>query len=363
MNEPTKYQKFARANYTPFGERDEMWHDQVIAECDIIDAEERERKAKEQERIKKVVSETADISAALTGNIIVKVGFEGSHPKKKALTKTETTLVMSLPSDVKAKIKGDKPLFECAEYDDLISFEADRRNEFARFGIPHVAFDGACVTSVMNIPDIEALAEKTSKELAEKVETFLSAWPKAIDEAQERLGPLFNPADYVPATELRKAFRFSHNWLAFGVPDELKQFDAAIYQKAQEKAKAVWDEIEANGVALLRQTIAELVGGLAESLTPKENGEKRKFYPSAVEKIVEFIDSFKKRNICKDAELEEQVEKLRSMVSGIDVEKLSAGAKGDEALREKVRAKMEQAKKGLDALTVSASARVIKLRD
>jgi hypothetical protein len=219
-----KYQEFARKAYTPLGERDEMWHPEIIAECDVIDAEENARKAAEQERIRKVVSETADVSAALTGNIVFKVGFEGSHAKKKALTKTEKTLVMNLPADVKATIGGDKPLFECEEYDALVKFVADRRNEFARFGIPHTAFEAAHVTAVTNIPAIEDLATKTEKELPEMVDKFLVAWPDAIERAKERLGPLFNITDYLPAEKLRMMFRFGYNWMAFGVPEELKQF-------------------------------------------------------------------------------------------------------------------------------------------
>lgn len=363
MNEPTKYQAFARKAYTPLGERDEMWHDLIIAECDVMDAEEHARIEAEKAKIKEVVEATADISAALTGNILVKVHFKGSHAKKKALTPTEKALVMAKPPEVKTKIGGDKPLFECEEYDDLISFISDRRNEFARFGIPHVAFEGACVTSVHNIPAIEDLAVRTEKELAEKVDDFIKVWPDAIEQAKDRLGPLFNPEDYTKPEELRALFKFGHTWLAFGVPDELKQFDAAIYAKAQAKAKAVWAEIEANGIALLRETIADMVGSLAESLTPKEDGSKRKFHASSVEKIQQFVDTFKQRNICKDIELEIEVERLRKMVEGVDVEKLSAGAKGDDALREKVKLQMEQAKLNLDQLTVSASARQIKLVD
>jgi hypothetical protein len=360
-NKMTKYQSFARKNYTPLGERDEFWHPEIIAECDVMDAEHKAKIEADKAKIKKIVGETADISAALTGNIIVKVTFRGSHAKKKALTPAERKIVMTNPPEVKAKCKGDKPLFECKKYDNLIGFIADRRNEFARFGIPHVAFDGACVTSVHNIPAIEDLTVKTEKELKEHVDAFIKEWPDAIEAAKEELGPLFNPADYKKPEELRSLFTFGHTWLAFGVPDELKQFDAAIYAKAQAKAKEVWDEIQANGVVLLRQTIADLVGGLADSLTPHGDGKKKKFHPSSVEKIHEFIETFSNRNICKDAALEGKIKELKNLVDGIDPEKLSASAKGDELLREKVRAQMEAAKKGFDALLVDAGARVINL--
>jgi len=356
-----KYTEFARKNYTPGAVIDEMWNEAIIAECQAMNEEI--RVAKERERIKAVVSETSDISAELSGRIVFKVSFAGSHAKKKALTKDEKASVMTLPPDVKAKIGGDKPLFESDKYDELVNFISSRRLQFAAFGIPHIDLESAHVADIMSIPAIEDLAVATEAELKKKVEEFILDWPSAIDRAKERLGSLFNQSDYASPYELEKAFRFSYTWMAFGVPEELKQFDVEIYKKAKAKAEMVWKEIEANGVALLRETIMDLVGGLAESLTNKEDGTKRKFYPSSVEKITEFIDSFSKRNICNDEELAAEVATLRDMVSGINVDKLSAGSKGDDAMRAEVRARMETVKVGLEKLTVSANARVIKLKD
>lgn len=366
----TKFQQWARDNFRAPYEINEMWHPEIQIECEVMKGEilakqeaEKEKKRKDRERIGEVVEKTADINAELAGRIVVKVQFQGSHAKKKALTRDEKKLVMTLPADVKTTIGGDKPLFECREYDELMKFISDRRDQFARFGIPHIQFEAAHVTDINNIPDIEELADKTDVELAVKVADFIAAWPAAIEKAQADLGPLFNRNDYMTPEALSKLFRFSYNWMAFGVPDELKQFNPRIYAKAKAKAEKVWAEIEANGVALLRETVADLVGGLAESLTPRDGGERKKFYPSSVEKISAFISDFKKRNIANDTELEAEVEKLQGLVSGIDVAKLSAGDKGDQALRETVRKQMEEAKGSLDQLLVSASARVMKLRD
>lgn len=364
----TKFQKFARDNYKVGDKIDDLWHPDIQAECEVMrkealaaEAAAREKKRKDRERIGEVVEKTADINAELAGRIVVKVSFIGSHAKSKKLTRDEKKLVMSLPEGVKAVIGGDKPLFECEAYDALMKFITDRREEFARFGIPHIQFEAAHVTDINNIPDIEDLADKTDAELEVKVADFIAAWPAAIEQAKVNLGPLFNKNDYAPVEALEKAFKFSFNWLAFGVPDELKQFNPRIYAKAKAKAEAVWKEIEANGVLLLRETVADLVGGLADSLTPKDGGEKKKFYPSSVGKITDFIESFKKRNICQDGELEEEIEKLRKLVEGIDVGKLSAGEKGDSELREKVRAQMEAAKADFGKLLVSAKARIIEL--
>ena len=86
----TKFQQYARDNYKPGSQRDEMWHDAVIAECDVIDAEAIAKREAERARIRAVVEKTADIGAELAGRIVVKVKFDGSHAKKKALTRDET---------------------------------------------------------------------------------------------------------------------------------------------------------------------------------------------------------------------------------------------------------------------------------
>lgn len=370
----TKFQTFARNNHKPGQPIDEMMHPEIIAECMVMDKEELDRiaaieeeykakKAADKARIKEVVESVADINAELAGRIVVKVSFAGSLAKSKRLTKAEVKLVMALPEGVKVPIGGEKPLFECEEYDALTKFISDRRDEFASYGIPHVKFQAAHVVDITRIPEIEDLAEQTEVELPLLVEKVAAVWAAVIEKAEADLGPLFNPQDYRPVEALKGLFSFDYAWMAFGVPDELKQFDVRIYNKAQAKAKAIWAEVEANGVALLRTTISDLVAGLADSLTPKDGGERKKFYPTSVEKINQFIETFSRRNICKDVELEVEVEKLRKVVSGIEVDKLSAGAKGDDALREKVRKQMEAAKATLSALVTDASARAIRFED
>lgn len=354
-----KYRAYARSNYTPGDPIDEMWHPDIQAEAQRMNDEEAARKEAERTRIREVVSGVADVGAELSGRIVVRVRFTGSLPKTKRLTKAELRLVMQLPEGVKAPVAGSKELFSSDEYDALESFISKRREEFASYGIPHIQFNASSVVDITMIPVIEALAEKTEKELAALVDALVAVYPSQVTAEASRLGPLYNPNDYVSVNELRSRFRFGYTWMAFGVPEELKQFDIRIYEKALAKSQETWREIEANGVLLLRENISELVGNLVTSLTPKEGGEKRKFFASTVENIAQFIETFGRRNICKDVMLDEEVEKLRKAVSGLDLKAMST----DVGLREKVKAQMEKARGSLDALVVSASARVIRYEE
>jgi len=358
-----KFQQWARDNYKIGAVIDDLWHPEIIAEINVMfgefQAKEDLRKAAERARIKEVVSSVADINAELAGRIVVKVSFEGSLPKTKKLTTEEKRLVMNLPDTVKVPIGGDKPLFESKEYDALTKFIQDRRDEFARMGIPHVKFQAAHVVDITRIPEIDELAVKTEGELRLLVENLVAVYPLQITPEATKLGPLYNPRDYKSVESLRGLFKFDYDWMAFGVPDELKQFDSRIYAKAKAKAEKVWAEIEANGVLLLRQTVDDLVGGLVESLTPKDGGEKRKFYATTVTKIQDFIASFKGRNICNDAELDAKVSEMEAIVKGLDLKAMSS----DQALRQSVKTRMEGVKSSLSSLVVSASSRMMQLED
>jgi hypothetical protein len=364
----TKYQEFARKNYKPGTGPDEMWHPEIIAECNAMNAEaaeaamtEARKKAEEKARIKTVVESTADIDAMMTGKISFHIAFSGTVAKVKPLTKEEAAIVMKLPPEVKGKIGGTKPLLVSPVLDALMKCSSDLRDLFKQFGLPNPLQDSTTIIEIPYIPDVEALAEKTELELPMEVEKFLAVYPAQVQAQEAELGPLFNKLDYKTVESIRGMFRFRYDWTGHGALEALKQTNVAFYKKAMERAKEQWAEIEAKGVVMMRETIADLVTALADSLTPKDGGEAKKFYASSVTKITEFCEQFARRNICRDSELEAQVEKLKEIVSGVSIDKLSAGEKGDSALREKVRAQMEAAKATLSELVVDANLRVIDL--
>lgn len=359
--------EWARNNYGVDNPILEIWHPVIQDECrslnkayhDKLAAEEADRKARERKHIGEVVESVANINADLAGRIVVRVKFEGSLPKTKRLTKEEKVVVMSVPDEVRVLIGADKPLFTSEEYDDLVSFINRRRTEFANMGIPHIQFKAAHVVDITRIPEIEALAEKTEVELKALADKLVAVYPQQITPEATKLGPLYNPRDYVSVEGLSKMFTFDYCWMAFGVPEELHQFNPEIYKKAKAKAEAVWKEIEHNGIVLLRSTMSELITGLVESLTNREDGTKRKFYASSVTKVQDFIAGFKARNICNDAELDAEVEKIGKLVANVDLKAMST----DMELRASMKRQLEKAKEGVDQLLVDAGARVIELED
>jgi len=364
----TKYQEYARKNYKLGADIDEMWHPEAQAECRVMIAEmaeksrlEMEKKLAERRRMVEVVESTADIDAMMTGKISFHIAFSGTVAKVKPLTKEEAAIVMKLPPEVKGKIGGTKPLLVSPDLDALMKWISDRRELFKQFGLPNPLQDSTTIIEIPYIPDVEALAEKTELELPMEVEKFLAVYPAQVQAQEAELGPLFNKLDYKTVEAIRGMFKFRYDWTGHGALEALKQTNVAFYKKAMDRAAEQWKEIEAKGVVMMRETIAEMVTALADSLTSKEDGSKKKFYPSAITKIDEYISNFQRRNICKDAELETAITGLKDLLSGVNVDKLSAGEKGDQALREEVRKRMETMKSVLSELVVDANLRVIEL--
>ena len=365
----TKYQDWARKNYRAGDSIDDMLHPEIIAEMMVMNEEREWRlqeqakmKAIEKARIKTVVENTADIDAMMTGKISFHIAFQGTVAKVKPLTKEEAAIVMKLPPEVKGKIGGTKTLLVSPELDALMKWISDRRELFKQFGLPNPLQDSTTIIEIPYIPDVEALAEKTELELPMEVEKFLAVYPSQIEAQREINGPLFNALDYKTAEAIRAMFKFRYDWTGHGALEALKQTNIAFYTKAMERAAEQWREIEAKGCVMMREEIAGLVTALADSLTPKDgDGGAKKFYASSVTKITAFIEAFDRRNILKDAALDAEMDKLAAVLNDVSIDKLSAGEKGDAALRAKVRAQMEAAKATLSELVVDAQERVITL--
>ena len=365
----TKFQQYARNNYKPLEPIDEMWHPEIIAECGVMNKEELDRlnaekakKESERARIKTVVESTADIDAMMTGKISFHIAFSGTVAKVKPLTKEEAAIVMKLPPEVKGKIGGTKTLLVSPELDALMKWISDRRELFKQFGLPNPLQDSTTIIEIPYIPDVEALAEKTELELPLEVEKFLAVYPAQVQAQEAELGPLFNKLDYKTVESIRGMFKFRYDWTGHGALEALKQTNVAFYKKAMERAAEQWKEIEAKGCVMMREEIAGLVTALADSLTPKDaDGGAKKFYASSVTKITAFIEAFDRRNILKDAALDVEMDKLAAVLNDVSIDKLSAGEKGDAALRSRVRAQMEAARATLSELVVDAQERIITL--
>jgi hypothetical protein len=172
--------------------------------------------------------------------------------------------------------------------------------------------------------------------------------------------PLYDAADYPKPEALQPKFKVVRQWAHFGVPEILKEIDVQRWEAERKRTAETWKEIKANGVLALRKLVAAMTARLVESLMPDpKTGEKKRFYATAITDLTEFFETFENRNIAGDEELQAEVEKLKKLVLGKDMQVF----KTDDEVREAVLKESTTITAKLQEMVVLASDRVVSFED
>jgi hypothetical protein len=358
--EIAEFKKWARDNYKPGDPIEKIWHPVIQAEAEEMNAEVQRKREQDRQKIKEVVQSVDDVSAEFSGAIVLYTSFSGSLARSRALSPAEKEIVFkSTDASFRNKIKGSKPLFgNFPELDELESWRSKARDRFKALGIPFIG-DGMTVLNIPLIPKAEDLADEIAVEQQTLVDKVIEVYAERITPEAVDIGPLYRASDYRPVETLRQLFRFTRKWMHFGVPEVLKEIDAARYKAERKRTAQIWAEVKQNGIILLRKSLAEMTERLVEAVTPKDGGEKKRFYGTAVTNLEEFFKTFENRNIADDKELAAQVEKLKKLIGNVDVDQFRT----DDKLRATVAKNGVKILESLQTLTVDAEARAITFED
>jgi hypothetical protein len=197
-----------------------------------------------------------------------------------------------------------------------------------RFGIaqPSRIMDGLFVLPEGKVGAYKEEIEAAQQRLAlEFLPEIMADYDAAIDRARTAplrlggLGPLFDAGDYLSAEDFIGAFKIDCLWLKLGVPDNLPkelqdQFRADFNTRAQEAQEEIF--------AALRAQFQALIAHAQEVLTPGADGKAKKFHASSLENIRQFTAVFADRDLFNDTELQGLVAQARTVLTGIDADKL-----------------------------------------
>lgn len=360
------YRKWARENYTPGEEISEAWTDEIRLECAVINEEVRIAEERARGQIKKVIVSTAKLEEEFSGNVVLYATFQRSIQKHRQMTKTELDkLLDGLTPEQRKKAKGDmsssgKRLFSKDGFPELEELEGDKARwlrKFKEFGYPYLG-KGMTAMKIALIPQAEDFMKEVQDERLKLVKKIKAAYPKAIlPEAVDSL--IYDPGDYAPVDSIDSMYVLSRRWMHLGVPEVLKEIDMALYEAERERTAKVWEEVKANGVALLRKQLSIMVDGLVDSMQPDAKGERKRFFASAITNMSDFFEQFDNRNLGEDTEMKGVIAKLKSLVSNKEIEEF----KTNETLRAKVSTEGTKIQKQLQTMLVSASTRAISLED
>jgi hypothetical protein len=219
--------------------------------------------------------------------------------------------------------------------------------------------DGVNLLALSLVESTNAMLTEAAIERGALVDVFMEQYPLARDAARDRLGSLFNPADYPNAERVRGAFWLDWNFLEFHTPGKLRGVSPDVWAAQNAKLELAVESAADAAVAMLRAETAGLVDALVDRLAPTDGGKPKIFRDSLIGNVKGFLEVFKDRNFCGDGDLETIVKKIGKLVDGVNPGHL----RDSDTLRAKVGAGFESIKGELDKLLVDRPRRRINLAD
>jgi hypothetical protein len=172
--------------------------------------------------------------------------------------------------------------------------------------------------------------------------------------AAERLGSLFNEADY-PET-LVGLFGVAWDFPNVEPPDYLVQLCPGLYEQERARVAARFEEAVRLTEQAFVEEFARLVGHLTDRIGGAgEDGEPKVFRESVVGNLVEFFERFKSLNVRSNAQLDELVAQAQRVVRGVAAQDLRDSGE----LRQRVASGLVRVQTALDGLLVERPRRRI----
>ena len=207
--------------------------------------------------------------------------------------------------------------------------------------------------------DLERFDEQLQRfqaQLAEAVQHLDDVFSELKLAARERLGRLYNTADYPES--LLGMFAVQWDYPSVEPPDYLRQLNPELYQQECQRASARFSEAVQLAEEAFTTELAGLVTRLRERITGTTDGKPKVFRDSAVKNLQEFFARFRTLNIGSSAELDQLVDQAQAILQGVEPTRLRDSC----ALRRQVAQDLANVESTLDAMLVDRPRRNILRR-
>tara|TARA_R110002049_G_scaffold4601_5_gene32454 strand:+ start:640365 stop:641231 length:867 start_codon:yes stop_codon:yes gene_type:complete len=191
------------------------------------------------------------------------------------------------------------------------------------------------------------------EELAVAVSQLETRFSELTHEASDRLGDLFDPSDY--PSSLSGSFEIEWSFPTVEAPEYLRRLNPELYQQECGRVRAQFEEAVRLAETTFVEELSKLIDHLAERLSGSTDGKVKVFRDTAVTNFTEFFDRFASLNIGSSSELENLVDRARSVVSGVDPQALRSRAD----LRDRISGQLSSVQASLDGLMVDRPRRNI----
>ena len=232
----------------------------------------------------------------------------------------------------KALINVSKRLVDCDAYTAIVKADNAFAASLRCLALPSMFRSGIYAVPVALLDRVDRMITRYQDERAVLVGEFCYQYQGAVNEAESRLGSLYDPSNYPNVEFVRSSFSLEYRYVSTSVPDKLRMVRADIFARETEKAKAEVESMASEVRNLLRASMRDLLAHAAERLMPGPDGKRKKFHDTLVSNIRDFLSTFRDRNITQDSELESIVAQVEVLTDGIEPDLL----REDAGLRDEV---------------------------
>jgi hypothetical protein len=197
--------------------------------------------------------------------------------------------------------------------------------------------------------DIAAFVETMDRlraGLAEAETELNAAYHTMKSDARDRLGKLYDPADYPPL--IRGLFRVEWDFPSVEPPSYLMRLNPDVYRQEQQRVAERFQEAVQLAEQAFATEFARLLSHLSERLSNDATGERRVFRDSVVANLTEFFERFRKLNISSSPDLDRLVDDAQQMVKGVTPQQL----RNNDALRQQIATQISRVESQLAPLIV-----------
>jgi hypothetical protein len=191
------------------------------------------------------------------------------------------------------------------------------------------------------------------QELTAAVENLDDHFEQLKAAARDRLGRLFNSADYPPT--LRGLFGVEFDFPSVEPPEYLMRLNPHLYQQERERIAQRFDEAVRLAEEAFATEFGKLVSHLSERLTADPSGERKVFRDSAITNLTEFFRRFRALNVRSNPDLDRLVETAQQALQGADPKML----RDNQSLRQQITSQLATVQANLDQMLVDRPRRRI----
>ena len=204
-----------------------------------------------------------------------------------------------------------------------------------------------------DISDLNSRMADLREELNDAVADLGEMFTELKSAARLRLGSLFVEADY--PEEIRGLFEINWEFPSVEPPEYLLRLSPAIYQQECQRVQNQFDDAVKLAEQAFIDELSSLVTRLSERLTGNADGKPKVFRDSAIENLTDFLERFQKLNIHSNSQLDDLVERARSVVNGVQPQQL----RSSDDLRQKVVTQLSGIQSVLEGIMVDRPRRRI----